>query len=81
MNWDRMHVTITDRNGDVFSTHDIGPVSAAGLQHALEAGKSQVAESPDTELDGLLHALDEAADNTARGAVTDENNLIISEKG
>ena len=78
MEWNRMQVTITNQDGETFAEHEFGPVAASQLHEVLNTTKDAIDEDVVRELVGNLES---AADNVRRGAVTDDNNLIVSERG
>ncbi|MYH29402.1 MAG: hypothetical protein F4137_11220 [Acidobacteria bacterium] len=81
MKWNRMQVTITDQDGEIFSEIELGPVAASQLHEFIDHAGDTVREDDQPAVHDLLHNLEIAADNVRRGAVTDDTGLILSEKG
>ncbi len=81
MEWNRMQVTITNEHGEIFAELELGPVAASQLHEFIDHAKDSVQNDDEPVVHDLLHNLESAADNVRRGAVTDDTNLIISEKG
>ena len=76
-----MQVTITNQNGEIFAEHDLGPVAASQLHKIIEHAQANIPQDDEDVVHDLLHTLESAADNVRIGAVTDDTNLIVSEKG
>lgn len=81
MEWNKMQVTITNQEGEIFAEHELGPVAASQLHKFIERNAVNADENDDPEVCELLHSLESAADNVRIGAVTDDTNLIVSERG
>ena len=81
MEWNGMQVTITNDQGEFFSETELGPVAASQLHEFLDHAKEGVQDDDEHVVHDLIHNLESAADNVRLGAVTDETNLIVSEKG
>ena len=81
MEWNGMQVTITNQNGKIFAEHDLGPVAASQLHKIIEHAQANIPQDDEDVVHDLLHTLESAADNVRIGAVTDDTNLIVSEKG
>ena len=81
MEWNGMQVTITNNEGEFFSEHELGPVAASQLHEFLDHAKENVQNDDEHVVHDLLESLENAADNVRLGAVTNEMNLIISERG
>ena len=81
MEWNGMQVTITNQDGEIFGEHDLGPVAASQLHEFIDHAKAGIQQDDEDVVHDLLHTLESAADNVRLGAVTDDNNLIVSEKG
>ena len=81
MEWNGMQVTITNKEGELFSEHELGPVAASQLHEFLDHAKDGVQDDDEHVVHDLVESLESAADNVRLGVVTDETNLIISERG
>lgn len=81
MDWNSMQVTVTNQDGEIFAEHDLGPVAASQLHEFIDHAKDSVQEDDEHVVHDLLHSLESAADNVRLGAVTDDNNVILSERG
>jgi len=81
MEWNRMQVTITNEDGEIFAKHELGPVAASQLHEFIDHAKDGIQEDDEHVVHDLVHSLESAADNVRIGATTDDNNLILSERG
>ena len=81
MEWNRMQVTITNEDGEIFAEHELGPLAASQLHEFIDHAKDSIQEDDEHVVHDLVHSLESAADNVRLGAVTDDNNLIVSETG
>ena len=81
MEWNSLKVTITNQDGEIFAEHELGPVAASQLHEFIDHAKDGVQDDDEHVVHGLLNSLESAADNVRIGAVTDDNNLILSERG
>ena len=81
MEWNSLKVTITNQDGEIFAEHELGPVAASQLREFIDHAKDGVQDDDEDVVGDLLANLESAADNVRRGAVTDDNNVILSEKG
>lgn len=81
MEWNGMQVTITNQDGEIFAEHELGPVAASQLHEVVNTTKDAIEDDNEDVVGDLLASLESAADNVRRGAVTDDNNLILSERG
>ena len=76
MEWKGLRVSITNDKGEVFAVHDLDRMAATQLHEFIKNTEVHVEEDAVKE---LLCDLKTAADNVGRKAVTDANNLILSE--
>ena len=79
MEWTALRIAITNQEGEVFAIHELGPTAAAQLHGIVENTGDYVEENDEDAVKDLLGDLTTAADNVRRQAVTDANNLIVSE--
>ena len=79
MEWKGLRIAITNQEGEVFAIHNLGPSGAAELHEIMENSSDHVERSDDEAVKEALGDLTTAADNVRRQAVTDANNLIVSE--
>ena len=79
MHWNKLRVIITNEDGEVFAQHELGPVAASQLQEIVDHAADGSHEGDEDVVRDLLADIETAADNVRRGAVTDDNNLIVSE--
>ena len=79
MNWNGLRISITNQEGEVFAVHDLDRTAATQLHGIIESTEPYVDENDEDAVSNLLGDLTTAADNVRRKAVTDENNLIVSE--
>jgi len=79
MHWNKLRVIITNEDGEVFALHELGPVAASQLQEIADHAADSSHEGDEDVVRDLLADIETAADNVRRGAVTDDNNLIVSE--
>ena len=75
-----MQVTITNQDGEIFAEHELGPVAASQLHEFIDHAKDDIQDDDEHVVHDLLTNLESAADNVRIGAVTDDNNLILSER-
>ena len=82
MEWNGMQVTITNQDGEIFAEHELGPVAASPAARGRRTPRRTPSRTTTrTSWATCSHSLESAADNVRRGAVTDDNNLILSERG
>ena len=79
MEWTALRIAITNQEGEVFAIHELGQPAAAQLHGIIENTRDYVDENDDGAVKDLLGDLTTAADNVRRQAVTDANNLIVSQ--
>ena len=81
MEWNSMQVTITNQDGEIFVEHELGPVAASQLHEFIDHAADDLQDDDEDVVHDLIDGLQKAADNVRLGAVTDDNDLILSEKG
>ena len=79
MEWKGLRVSITNQEGEVFAVHDLDHTASSQLHGVIENTEPYVDETDEDSVKNLLSDLTTAADNVRRKAVTDTNNLIVSE--
>jgi hypothetical protein len=80
MEWNTMKVVITNENDEIFAEHELGPMAASELHEFIDHAKDGIQDDDEHVVEELLHSLESAADNVRRGAVTDDTNIILSER-
>lgn len=57
MHWNKMQVTITNEDGEIFAEHELGPVAASQLHEFIDHAKDSIQEDDEHVVHDLIENL------------------------